>query len=331
MKSVGILFIVAMIIFTSSPVCASEVSVAIQEWTVPTENSFPHDPAEGPDGSLWYTGIMSNTIGRLDPKTGNIKEYRLPAQDSGPHGLAFDRNGYIWFTANYKGYIGKLDTVTGKVTEYPMPDKSARDPHSLVIDRKGIIWFTVQRGNFVGRLDPATGHIRLKSSPTPNSLPYGIALDSRQVPFFCEFGTNKIGSINPETMAVTEHKLPEGSRPRRIVVDRNDIIYFTDYARGVLGRLDPVSGKVREWRSPGGPKSKPYGITATKDGMIWYSESGVTPNTVVRFDPRIESFSTWAIPSGGGVVRNMVTALDGNLYLACSGKNKVAVVRITSK
>jgi virginiamycin B lyase len=52
----------------------------------------------------------------------------------------------------------------------------------------------------------------------------------------------------------------------------------------------------------------------------------VKPNTLVRFDPKSESFSTKQIPSGGGVVRNMVATPDRRLYLACSGVNKVAVV-----
>ena len=45
---------------------------------------------------------------------------------------------------------------------------------------------------------------------------------------------------------------------------------------------------------------------------IWYSESAVKPNTLVRFDPKTEKFQTWAIPSGGGVVRNMMPTRDGN-------------------
>ena len=60
--------------------------------------------------------------------------------------------------------------------------------------------------------------------------------------------------------------------------------------------------------------------------MIWYSESGVQPNTLVRFDPKTKTFAERAIPSGGGVVRNMAATSDGRVYLACSGVNKVAVV-----
>ena len=64
------------------------------------------------------------------------------------------------------------------------------------------------------------------------------------------------------------------------------------------------------------------------DDVIWYSESGVKPNTLVRFDPTTEAFQTWVIPSGGGVVRNMMPTSDGNLVMALSGVNRVALVEI---
>jgi virginiamycin B lyase len=62
--------------------------------------------------------------------------------------------------------------------------------------------------------------------------------------------------------------------------------------------------------------------------VIWYSESGVRPNTLVRFDTQTEKFQTWTIPSGGGVIRNMMRTSDGNLVMACSGRNRVALVTI---
>jgi virginiamycin B lyase len=109
-------------------------------------------------------------------------------------------------------------------------------------------------------------------------------------------------------------------------------IYYTDYARGYLGHFDPSSGALlKEWPSPGGAGSEPYGIAITNDGQVWYSESGVKPNTLVHFDPQSEKFSTKPIPSGGGVVRNMVATPDRRLYLACSGVNKVAVISLTSQ
>ena len=318
----------ALVSLLASAITMADVKVRIQEWDVPTSNSRPHDPAVGPDGSLWYTGMRSNTIGRLDPKTGKIKEYPLKIPESGPHGLVADKEGNIWFTANYKGYIGKLDLRTGKVIEYPVPDPAARGPHTPVFDQKGILWFTVEEGNFVGKLDPQTGIIKLKLSPTPNSVPYGIAVNSKGIPFFCEFGTNHLASISPNTMEITEYPLPEGARPRRLAIASDDTIYYTDFARGRLGRFDPSRGETKEWSSPGGQGSRPYGIAVTPDGAVWYSESGMEPNTIVRFDPRTQAFNGWPIPSGGGVVRNMASTSEGDLYIACSGVNKVGIVKV---
>ena len=210
-----------------------------------------------------------------------------------------------------------------------MPDPEAKGPHTPVFDHEGVLWFTVEDGNFIGRLEPKSGAIRLKQPPTPNSVPYGIAVNSAGIPFFCEFGTNKLASISPDTMKITEYPLPKGARPRRLAITADDIIYFTDYAQGQLGRFNPRSNKVEEWASPGGPSSKPYGIAVTPDGNVWYSESGVRPNTIVRFDPKTKAFLSWPIPSGGGVVRNMAATPSGDIYIACSGKNKVGIVKIT--
>ena len=302
------------------------VDVQFIDYDTPTRNAHPHDPAFGADGALWYTGQRANNLGRVDPSTGQVREFGLP-RPHGPHGLVSDRDGNIWYTGNAAGLIGKLDPKTGQVTEYKMPDPAARDPHTPIFDRNGILWFTVQGGSFVGKLDPATGQVTLKAS-APRSRPYGIVIASNGTPVFDLFGTNKIGTINPQTMQITEYLLPEGARPRRIAIDRDDLVYYTDYARGYLGRLNLKTREVKEWASPGGAGSQPYGISVGADGAIWYSESGVEPNTLVRFDPATSKFQKWTIPNGGGVVRHMVTAPNGDLMLAYSGVNKVGRVRV---
>jgi virginiamycin B lyase len=307
---------------------ADSANVTIKEWDVPTPHSRPHDPAVAPDGSLWYTGQMANKLGRFDPKTGQFREFPLKTPESGPHGLVADRDGNIWFTAVFKGYVGKLNPTTGEITEYRMPNPRARDPHTPVFDQQGILWFTLEESNFVGRLDPRTGEIKLKQVPTPHAIPYGIVVLPSGVPLFCEFGTNHLASIDPKTMEITEYAVPRGARPRRLAVALDGTIYYTDYERGYLGHFDPASKKVEEWNSPGGDGSEPYGITVTPDGIVWYSESGMKPNTLVRFDPKTKSFSTTLVPSGGGVIRNMAATPDGKVYLACSGVNKIAIAQV---
>lgn len=304
------------------------VKVDIREWEVPTPGSRPHDPLATPDGMIWYTGQMANVLGRLDPRTGAFTEFRLPPR-SGPHGLVADRAGDVWFTANFAGYVGKLDPKTGRVVQYPTKDPAARDPHTLAFDQHGIIWFTLQSADKIGRLDPRTGEMKLVDVPTPHANPYGLVITSKGVPVFDEFGANRIGMIDPVTMKIREIVLPHPeSRPRRIAITAGDVIWYTDYARGYLGRLDLKTGKASEFASPGGPQSQPYAITALH-GAIWYVESNTAPNALVRFDLATGRFQSFAIPSGGGVVRNMTPIPDGRgLALACSGVNKVALAAI---
>src|SRR5438046_10525398 len=101
-----------------------------------------------------------------------------------------------------------------------------------------MLWFTLQVANMVGRLDPRTGKIDLKKVPTENSHPYGIAINSKGIPIFCEFATNKLAKIDPQSMEIAEFRLPEGTRPRRMAIDAGDRVYFTDYSEGHLGRSE---------------------------------------------------------------------------------------------
>ena len=148
------------------------------------------------------------------------------------------------------------------------------------------------------------------------------------MPWYVDFRGSRVGSIDPDTSKITEYELPNPeSRPRRIALTPDDAVWYTDYPRGYLGRFDPETGDVQEWASPGGPGSLPYGIAAIGD-VIWYVETYSRPNTLVRFDTQTERFQSWVIPSGGGVVRHMEATPDGNLVLACSAVNRVALVEI---
>jgi virginiamycin B lyase len=318
----------------AAPAISDSVDVKFEQWMTPSTPAYPHDPAVAPDGSVWYTGQRANVVGRFDPATQHFKEYTLPTKSSGPHGLQPDKDGNIWYTGNAAGLIGKIDPKTGKITEYKMPNPKATDPHTIAFLPDGRLFFTVQAGNFIGTLDPKApnGAIKLVESPTVNSRPYGVRLDSKGVPFFDEFNSNKIASADPKTLIIREYPLPDkGARPRRIAVAKDDTVWYGDYGRGYLGHLDPKTGKVEEFKSPGGEDSKPYAIDVTADGAVWYVETGdEAKNVLVRFNPETRKFQTWPIPGGGGTVRNMDIDKNGDLWLAESGTGKITRVRIAA-
>jgi virginiamycin B lyase len=319
---------------------AGPLEVDIKEWAVATPGARPHDPAVAPDGSVWYTGQANGTLGRLDPVSGALREYPLKKLEQakylpygvGPHGLIADKDGNIWYTAQLAGFIGRLDPRTGDQTQYRMPDPDARDPHTPVFDQKGTLWFTMQMSDMVGRILPSTGEVKVERVPTPRSQPYGIRINSKGEPWFVELTAGRIGQIDAADLTVREYPLPHaGSMPRRIGITSDDMVWYTDYGRGYLGRLDPKTKQVTEWATPSGANadSQPYAIT-TVGNIVWYVETGVNPNILVRFDPSSQHFQSWPIPSGGGVVRHMVTAQDGTLWLACSGVDRIARVQIKS-
>ena len=258
-----------------------------------------------------------------------MREFPLKEPDSGPHGLVADKSGAIWFTAQAKGYIGKLDPASGEVREY-IPKSAGRiDPHTPIFDKNGVLWFTAQAANLIGRLDPSSGEFALLSPPTKDAAPYGLVFGADGALYVAEFGANKIARVDPATAAHRGVRAAERRRaaaPHRRDERRLHLVHGL-YARPARA-ADPRNGEVDDWLSPGGAQSGPYAIAVLGDD-IWYAETGDEQNMLVRFDPKTKSFEQWPIPSGGGVVRNMVATPAGGLVLACSGVDKIALVTIS--
>lgn len=298
--------------------------VAFQEWQVPTLGQRSRDPVQAPDGSIWWAGQFANLVGKIDPATGAMSEYPLP-DNAMPHSVDLDAAGMVWYTGNKNGTVGRLDPATGAVTEFKMPDPAARDPHTHIFDANGILWFSLQQSNMIGRLDPATGDVRLMPT-APGAKPYGVKIDAAGTPWVACNGSNCLIKVDPQTMALTEVKLPiPATTVRRLDIAADGMIWYVNSSQGRIGRYDPASGDIREWPSPSGPKSHPYAI-AVVDGIVWYNESGMRPDALVRFDPATEPFQSRAIPSGGvyaGIIRHMRPTRDGNLLIHQSSTNRI--------
>lgn len=315
--------------YTPKAADVPKLNVTIREWDVPTKGARAYALAVGPDGSIWFTEEAANKIGRLNPKTGEMKEYPLSSEKNvAPHGLAVDENDNIWFAASSGGFIGELEPKTGKVTVFKMPDPKATDPESLAFDSKGNLWFTVQNANMVGKLDPASGTITLKPVPSQNARPTGILVLKRGIPMFTESGAGRLGSIMPDTFQVHEFPLVQGTRSRRIAISPNEnTLYFTDFVSGNLGQLDISLGAMIMLPAPSGMDSSPSGLTIAPDGTVWFCETGTQPNNIIRFNPP-SSFSSAPIPFATGAVNNMAAAADGRIYFTSSGVDKIGAVEV---
>jgi len=269
---------------------AQGAPVANNEWDVPWgAQGRPRDPFVAPDGNVFFVGQSGNYVARLDPRSGEFTKFEI---DPGthPHNLIVDPAGQVWYAGNRNGMIGKLDPATLQITRYPMPDPTVRDPHTLVFDQKGDIWFTAQQSGAVGHLEVKTGKIRLARTGA-NTRPYGIVINSKGVPWFNLFGTDKIATIDPVTMEVKAFNLPhERARGRRIALTSDDVVWYVDYSRGFLGRLDPKDGVITELPMPGGMASLPYGMATDDKDRLWFAETGTKPNRLIGYDPKTKQF-----------------------------------------
>lgn len=188
-----------------------------------------------------------------------------------------------------------------------------------------MLYFTAQNSRVIGQFSPETGEIR--EVPTePN--PYGIQMAADGTLWVAFNGTNKIGAVNPDTMAIRYYEVPDAAtRIRRLGLSSDGMVWYGNFTRGRIGRLNPKTGEVKEWLSPSGAASQPYALAVIND-IVWYNESGMRPDTLVRFDPKTEKFQSWPIPSGVGIVRNFGVTKAGNLIIHQSSSNRVGLVEI---
>ena len=76
----------------------------------------PHDPKFGPDGRLYVTTEISQTITVIDPKTNKVVD-RIPTGQPESHMLLLSRDGKRAFTSNvHVGTVSAIDLQAKKVT-----------------------------------------------------------------------------------------------------------------------------------------------------------------------------------------------------------------------
>src|SRR5262245_18472308 len=92
----------------------------ITEYPIPTSHSAPQGITLGPDGNIWFTESLGNTIGVINSSTHKITEYRLQNAGAQPYGITTGTVGNLWFTESSANQIGML-TTSGAFAPSPVP------------------------------------------------------------------------------------------------------------------------------------------------------------------------------------------------------------------
>ena len=74
------------------------------------------------DGSIWYSRLFADKIGRIDPETLEVRQFDSPMR--GPRRMRFDNNGILWVAGFAEGTLARIEpTADGfDAKVYPMPE-----------------------------------------------------------------------------------------------------------------------------------------------------------------------------------------------------------------
>jgi virginiamycin B lyase len=307
---------------TATEKTPSPEQYTIQEYPVPA-GSHPHDIAPDPNSDIvWYTAQHAGALGVLDSATGYLRQIPL-GQGSSPHGVIVSPDGAPWITDSGLNAIVRVDPQTEDVKVFPLPTNSGyANLNTAVFDLDGILWFTGQSGIY-GRLDPSTGEMQVYDAPRRRG-PYGITVTPQGLVYYASLAGSYVGRIDPLTSEVSVLEPPtSGQGARRVWSDSLGRVWVSEWNSGQVSVYDPADGSWREWKLPG-DRPQAYAVYVDDQDIVWLSDFGA--NALVRFDPSLELFTVYELPSPNAAVRQIL-GRPGEVWGAESGADKLVVIR----
>jgi streptogramin lyase len=283
-----------------------ETQVIYTTWELPV-TSRPHDTRIAADGSIWFNHFNDNAIGRLDPKSGEVKEwswpYRAEKGSFEPTGartlMGPDRRGRFYVGNQAQDGLVVFDPATEKF-EYPdvpgggeMMDVSASH-----VDGHG--W----------RAGPDAYRINIdtwQSTAVKGSKPlarYDIAADTKNNLYGAGRGSTYVWRVDAKTLQVTYYDIPAkprgvgglGGGMRRGIADKQDRLWWGGYDGNFVGMLDPrqPAGKEITLYDVPFPWFFPYDAQYDENGHTW--TGGTNADRVARLNLSAGEWNFYLLP-----------------------------------
>lgn len=121
------------------------------------------------DGSVWYSKLYGDYIGRVDPVTLVVEEYQTPYP--APRRLRFAKDGTLWIPSFDSGMLMKFDTRTRQfLKNYHLPllaENEYETPYAVGIDpNTQHVWIAANMSDRMLRFDPQAETFVAYPSPT---------------------------------------------------------------------------------------------------------------------------------------------------------------------
>jgi len=75
---------------------------------------------------------------------------------------------------------------------------------------------------------------------------------------------------------------------------------------------------------PAGSRAGPYAVTVDGAGRVWANE--IDTDTVALFDPKLETFRVFKLPSSGVGIRKAIVDAEGRYWYVGSHNGRLGVI-----
>ena len=127
----------------------------------------PYGIDVAPDGSIYFTQLYGNRIGRYDPRTGALVHWATPFV--GPRRLAVGSDGRLWIPAFGSGLLSVFDPASESYRNFTLPSQPLGEdaPYAVnVHPATGDVWVTSTTQDVLYRFDPRTESFTIYPLPT---------------------------------------------------------------------------------------------------------------------------------------------------------------------
>lgn len=278
----------------------------------------PHSMAQGADGRIWITNALSSRLMSFDPKTHVFKSYEIKEPALYPHTVRIDREGIVWFTVAVSNKVGRFDPKTEQMTMIHLPQGAflrwftdSVFPLAMKISAK---WWPGQN------MPVKTSPHKWTQGRLLFDLPYGIDVNPKDGSvWYAKLLANKIGRIDPKTLAITEYDTPLGG-PRRPRFDKNGILWIPAFDASALLRFDPSTKQFETYKLPllaANEYETPYALNVhPQTGEVWITAN--MSDRVLRFNPQTKTFIAYPSPTRVTWLRDLVFTQDGQVCSSSS-------------
>ena len=291
-----------------------ETEVVYTTWDLPA-TARPHDTRIAADGMIWFNHFNDNAIGRLDPKTGEVKEWHWPyrakegsLQPTGARTLMGPDQQGRWYIGNQaQSGVVVFDPKTEQFEYHDPPGGGEMiDVSGARVDNKA--WRAVAApvaGGGVYQIDLTTWqNVEIKGTNEKPLYAYDIAADSKNNVYGSARNAPYVWRVDAKSHAVQYFDIPEqprgvgsfGTGMRRGITDSQDRLWWGGFDGGFIGLLDPRKPKGQEMKlyAVPFPYFFPYDAHYDEQGYTW--TAGIYADRVARMNIESGEWNFYLLP-----------------------------------